>query len=231
MQAAEARMRRALGLADGGSPPRTPERAEPAQRPSERFPPAHHGHGHHKRRFVQDGEVPVTMVSGRRDAPAESAPNRSPSSTGAPSRLEAAENALAHETAARQQAERALAEAQTTVHDLQTKLGHAELARVEAVETLRRQQETVASLYAELRSLQDRLHAAEADRAAAERAARARPARHAAPHAGPAGEEDDDTGLAPARKPAARRGRPAGKKPASKSKLVRWWIKDGASAD
>ena len=179
MQAAEARMRRALGLADEGQTLRAPDRPEAPSRPAERFPPMHHTHGHHghaghKRRFVQDGEVPVTVVSSRRDAPTESAPHRSPSSTGAPSRLEAAETALAHETAARHQAERTLTEAQTTVHDLQTKLGHAELARVEAVESMRRQQETVTALYAELRACQERLHAAEADRAAAERAERVR---------------------------------------------------------
>lgn len=221
MQAAEARMRRALGLAGGAPKPRVAERTEPAQRAAERFVQGH------KRRFVQDGEVPVTVVSGRRDGPAESTPHRGPSVGPAPSRLEAAEAALAHETAARHQAERALTEAHATVHDLQTKLGHAELARTEAADGLSREREATATLRAALRECQERLRAAETARTAAERAAHGRGSmRVAAERAG----QGDAAGAAftPARRGPGRRGRPASKKPAPRSKLVRWWIKDDA---
>lgn len=228
MQAAEARMRRALGLAGEGKQ-RAPERQETPQRPAERFMQGHNGHGFngHKRRFVQDGEIPVTVVSSRRDGPSEVTPHRGPSVSAGPSRLEAAEAALAHETAARQQAERALHDAQATIHDLQTKLGHAELARVEAVEGLRREQETVATLRAELHASEERLHSAE-------RAVRPRRERNMAPtHVEDVHVEDvqDNTPeLTTAAKPTPRRGRPPGKKPV-RSKLVRWWIKDDGKAD
>lgn len=228
MQAAEARMRRALGL-DGGGKPRTPDRQEPAQRPAERFVPGHTPHGHnghahngHKRRFVQDGEVPVTVVSGRRDGPGDVTPHRGPSTGAAPSRVEAAEAAVAQEASARQQAERALHDAQVTIHDLQTKLGHAELARVEATEGLRRAQETIVTLRAELHACEERLNLAE--RAARPRRERSVPAAPLELEGGDAAEPV----VAPKRN--ARRGRPSGKKPAQ-SKLVRWWIKDEAKAD
>ena len=229
MQAAEARMRRALGLEGGGGRLRAPERQEPAQRPAERFVPGHnahglngHGHNGHKRRFVQDGEVPVTVVSSRRDGPGEVASHRGPAASGAPNRLEAAEAALGHEAAARQQAERVLHDAQATIHDLQTKLGHAELARVEAVEGLQREQQTVAALRAELHACEQRLLEAErASRPRRERSMQSAPAETAYGEA----EEHD---VAP--RPAARRGRPPGKKPA-RSKLVRWWVKEPGKPD
>lgn len=245
-------MRRALGLEGGAARPRTPDRHDPQQRQMERFVQGHNGSGHngsghngsghsgpghngHKRRFVQDGEVPVTVVSSRRDGPAEMTPHRGPSAGGGPSRLEAAEHALAHETSLRQQVERALAEAQATVHDLQTKLGHAELARVEAAEHLRREQETSGALRAELRACEERLRAAEADRVGRPRRERFMPHSmdvvDALDTADTAGTEAPRDAVAAARPQPARRGRPAGKKPAQRSKLVRWWIKDEPRAD
>ncbi|HET8995431.1 MAG TPA: hypothetical protein VFN42_02060 [Acetobacteraceae bacterium] len=228
MQAAEARMRRALGL-EGGAKLRAPERAESPQRQAERFTPGHNGHNGHKRRFVQDGEVPVTVVSSRRDAPGEVLPHRGPPTGAGPNRLEAAETALNQEIATRQQAERALHEAQAVIHDLQTKLGHAELARIEAVDGLHREQEAVAALRAELHACEERLRSAERS---------VRPRRERSVSFAPATLEltDDDADLSDphpiaAPKPeSARRGRPPGKK-AARSKLVRWWIKDEAKPD
>lgn len=154
---AEAQMRRALGLFGGGQRPRQEaERPDLGQRSSERFssPAAH------RRRFVQDGDIPVTVV--RRDASVEAAAG--PSS----SRLLRVETALAAETAARQQAERALSDAVGQNRELQTKYGHAELVRTEAVETLRREREEltalrqVATSHAEaLREAEERAEAAE----------------------------------------------------------------------
>ena len=76
--------------------------------------------GVHRRRFVQDGEVPVTVV--RRDAPDAAHPGAAQSGPTS-SRLQRVEAALAQETAARERAERALHEAQAMVQALQTKMG------------------------------------------------------------------------------------------------------------
>ncbi len=142
-------MRRALGLDDAMPRPRSePERAEPTlSRPLDRFAPTQ------RRRFVQDGEVPVTVI--RRDAPDGFAARQG---TGVPmaggaagptaSRLQRAETALAAESAARERAERALNEAQATIRDLQTKLGHADLAKNEVLEQVRREREGIAGLRA-----------------------------------------------------------------------------------
>ena len=88
-----------------------------------------------RQRFVQDGDVPVTIVSRLRP--------QEPGRTGSP----AAEGALAAEQAARVRAERALAEANATIHEMQTKAGHAELARREAVNA--HEAELMAELAAE----------------------------------------------------------------------------------
>jgi hypothetical protein len=170
MQAAEARMRRALGL-DGEQlrtrPPQ--ERVDGSQRPAERFSTPGH-----KRRFVHDGEVPVTLVhglvSGRREHPDGNGGARGGANGQPTNRLEVAEAALAAEIATRERAERAFQEAQATVHDLQTKLGHADLARLEAVETLRRERESMAGLRASLQEAEDQATAARQAQEAAERA-------------------------------------------------------------
>jgi hypothetical protein len=62
------------------------------------------------------------------------------------SRLQRTEAALAAETAARDRAERALAEAQAMIRDLQTKIGHADLAKNEALEAARQMREAQAAL-------------------------------------------------------------------------------------
>jgi septal ring factor EnvC (AmiA/AmiB activator) len=90
-----------------------------------------------KRRFVQDGEVPVTVVRRGSDA---GSPSASP--------LQRAETALAHEVSACKNVERLLADTQAQIRDLQTKIGHAELARAEADNQARRDKETLAELRA-----------------------------------------------------------------------------------
>ena len=162
-------MRRALGL-DGEQPrPRPPqERGDSPQRPAERFSTPGH-----KRRFVHDGEVPVTLVhglvSGRREQ-AEGNGARNGSNGQPANRLEVAEAALASEIATRDRIERSLAEAQAMVHDLQTKLGHADLARQEAVEVLRREREATAALRASLQEVEAQVTAARQAQETAERA-------------------------------------------------------------
>jgi hypothetical protein len=137
MEDTEAQMRRALGLYGDGSRQRIdPERSDGPQRSMDRFAP-----GGHRRRFVQDGDVPVTIV--RRDAPDNRPAALVPPSQ---SRLQRTEAALAVETAARDRAERALADAQTIIRDLQTKIGHADLAKNEAVDALRQEREAHAAV-------------------------------------------------------------------------------------
>ena len=108
LQATEAQMRRALGLQKT-----TPVQPTPA-------PPT----GPHRpaRRFVRDGEVPVSVV--HCDEVSAAHP------------LDAARQALRAQTGAREQAERYLAEARTTIRDLQTKLAHERLAKDEAIQRI-----------------------------------------------------------------------------------------------
>lgn len=76
-----------------------------------------------RHRFVQDGAVPVTSINRHRPDEAD----------GLSASHAALEATLQDERIARAKAERSLQEALTTVHDLQTKLGHAKLAHREAL--------------------------------------------------------------------------------------------------
>jgi hypothetical protein len=121
----EARMRRALGLdaqRRGPEPSRKPEqkRPVPAQRAFDQPSP-----NRRPRRFVQDGDVPVVLIHGQANPASDAA--ASPAN-----RVEAAEAATKAAQLALADAERLLQGMRKTVHDLETKLGHAELARSEA---------------------------------------------------------------------------------------------------
>jgi hypothetical protein len=164
-------MRKALGLL-GEGPRHRPdaERTDQSGRVPDRF-----NSGLHRRRFVQDGDVPVTVLRREpgRDPGYEAPANRSAAAVAAPSssRLQRTEAALAAETAARERAERALADVQTSARDLQTKIGHAELAKNEAIAALQREREATVGLRADIESLDLRLQEAEARADAAEKAA------------------------------------------------------------
>jgi hypothetical protein len=82
-----------------------------------------------RRRFVRDGEVPVTIL--RRD--------HQPDGEHGANQLDAARQAIRSEATAKVRAERLLEEAQAMIRDLQTKLGHERRAKAEALETVRRQ--------------------------------------------------------------------------------------------
>jgi hypothetical protein len=155
MDDAEAQMRRALGLDRGARSRSEGERAEPATplRLPDRFNPAH------RRRFVQDGDVQVAYV--RREQQPETASRQAAQASPLAARLQRVEAALAAETAARQQVERGFADAQHTIRDLRTKLGHADLACNEAVEALRRERDGLAVQRAELAEQSARHQAAE----------------------------------------------------------------------
>jgi hypothetical protein len=122
-------MRRALGLDRETSPAsQLTHSSNPSNGP------------HQRRHFARDGDVPVTMVhsdSGSRFQ-----------------QLDAARQALRQQTAAREEAERLLADARNTIRDLETKLGHERLAKDEVTQrtSAERQQieETLAAIQEEL---------------------------------------------------------------------------------
>ena len=163
---AESQMRKALGLLGESQRNRPdPERAEqPSARMGDRF-----NGGLHRRRFVQDGDIPVTVL--RRDQGYEAPAHRGVAAPQVPtsSRLQRTEAALAAETAAREKAERSLAEVQSVARDLQTKIGHAELAKNEAVEALRRERESITELRTDGEAWEERLQDALEQVRAAER--------------------------------------------------------------
>ena len=164
---AESQMRKALGLMGEAQRHRPePERMDHTARMGDRF-----NGGLHRRRFVQDGDVPVTVL--RREPGLEPPAHRGVVTPPGPtsSRLQRTEAALAAETASRDRAERSLTETQGVVRDLQTKIGHAELAKSEAIEALRREREAIGGLRAEVASHQEQLRDALEQLRAAERSA------------------------------------------------------------
>ncbi len=187
----EAQMRRALGLfGQGMRTSHNQDRGDQGSRTQERFGHGGHAGGHagghqglHRRRFVQDGEVPVTVVRREPSVDAAAVPQSS--------RLQRTEAALAAETANRERAERALADAQNQIRDLKTKIGHAELARAEAVDIARREREAAAARAEtssaseeEIQALNEQIEAADIARRAAQAAlAEERAARKAAERA------------------------------------------------
>jgi hypothetical protein len=106
LRATEEQMRRALGLRQGSSP---------SGQVSSNVPHPQ------RRQFVRDGDVPVEVLHG-------------PDNSSRVNQLAAIREAQQAQTTARVEAERMLAEARHTIHDLQTKLGHERLARDEAVQ-------------------------------------------------------------------------------------------------
>jgi hypothetical protein len=226
-QMQEARIRRAWGL-DGEAPRmRLPERVEPQPmpRPAERFTP-----GNHKRRFVQDGEVPVTLVHGLTGARREHHEPSAVRAVAPTNRLEIAETALAAEISSREKAEKALAESQAMVQQLQTKLGHADLARQDAVAALQREKETIADLRMAVAEAEARAEAVEAARVAAENALAAAQARPASSDESVARPEPTRRGRKPkvlaasAGRTTAASGKSADETSMREPKPIRWWL-------
>ena len=230
-KADEQRMRRALGLTGdrvGQGGPSQPEQPRPTP---EGRPAGRTSAGKPRHRFVQDGAVPVTLVNRRRPDEAD----------GSAAGRTAIEAALQDERAVRTKAERMLQEALATVRDLQTKLGHAELARQEeadaalaaraAVEALR-----VAHQERE-RRWQHALAAERAARAVAEAArmratsarGHAERTRQAVSTARPAPEEPDIPAVPAAAVPAKtvmkRAPRVASTPRPREPRPVKWWLK------
>ena len=134
-------MRRALGL-DRETPPVS----HPTYSPSPSNGP------HQRRHFVRDGDVPVTLVHGDNGSRLQ--------------QFDAARQALRQLTAAREEAERLLADARDTIHDLETKLGHERLARDEVRQRINAERLQIEEA---LTAVQEELVTERAMRARAER--------------------------------------------------------------
>jgi len=227
----EERMRRALGLTGdrasrSSTPPPERLKAGPPTRPAARSPADKPRH-----RFVPDGAVPVTLVNRHR-----------PDDTDGPSASHAAiEAALRDERGARAKAERSLQEALATVHDLQTKLGHAELARREASGTAESARAAADASRAEHQERELRWHEdlgaergarllAEAALAEATRAREpAQRTRVSAPAAQPAPDLQDalpaPLAKAPAKRVAVRTRKAVAEPRQREPQPVKWWLK------
>lgn len=168
----EARMREALGLTSNrGARDNRPKQSGSFNTSS----PGRGGGGMDapKRRFVRDGEVQVMMVSGTRATDTVQqrrghGPGPGPGQMN--EQAEASQATIRAERAAREKAERALKEAQDSVRDLQTKLGHIGMARDEAIEAARRADASRAALAQELATVMAQLSVEASARAHAERA-------------------------------------------------------------
>ena len=141
LRATEVQMRRALGL--GGEP--SPQPAHSPNSPNGLHP--------QRRHFVRDGEVPVTVIHRHNghDISHE---------------LDSAKQDLLAQTTAREQAERALADARSTIHDLETKLGHERFARDEVTQRINAERLQIEEA---LTAMQEELATERALRAVAER--------------------------------------------------------------
>jgi hypothetical protein len=128
LRAEEAQMRHALGLDSPAQPLAPPANNDVTPSPAPERLTLHRP----PRRFVKDGEVPVTVV---RRTPADGASGLGPA---AMSQLEAARQTIRSQAVATERAERALADAQATIRDLRTKLEHERMARDETLQAISR---------------------------------------------------------------------------------------------
>ena len=223
-------MRRALGLTGDRAVRSSPPQTERPQAGS----PGRSGGGSPadkpRHRFVQDGAVPVTILNRHRPDEAD----------GLSASHAAIEAALRNERTARAKAERSLQDALATVHDLQTKLGHAELAHGEALATAQAARADADALRAEhqeqaLRWSQDltaeRAARAAAEAALAEAASACGPARRTRPSASAAQPLLDLPDVSPSPEPTvpakvvAKRARKAAQPWQREQQLVKWWLK------
>jgi len=197
LRTAEAQMRQALGLHNEPSSQPTPNHA----------PTMPNGLHPQRRRFVRDGEVPVTII--HRD--------QHPDGASASNQLDAARQALRSETTLKERAERSLEEAQSAIRDLQTKLAHERLARDEAISRLENQLQTARQA---LQPLETELAA---DRQARRDAEDALAAARQQIRSKLAGSSVHETPKAARKKRAARSEEPATTDD-DQSDVVEWWV-------
>ena len=179
----EEQMRRALGLREDAS---SAAKSTPLVAPSTPHP--------YRRRFVRDGEVPVTLIHHDHDDGAGI------------NKIAAARQALHEQVAARERAEHLLQEARATIQTLETKLAHERIGKDEA-----------------LRRLEDELAAERTARQRAEKqlgeVLEGRKEPSMVTSRGSAARTDPGDKMQPAR----RRGRPPKIRP-SESAIVEWWV-------
>ncbi len=217
----EERMRRALGLTGDRAGRGSPSQAERQQAGPPGRPASRSSADKPRHRFVQDGAVPVTVVNRHQSDDAD----------GPPASHAAIEAALRDERIARGRAQRAQQDALASVQNMQTMLGHAELARREASGIAEAARAAADALRAEHRERELRWH----EDLAAERAARllAEAALAESTRARePAPDQQDASpppvAKAPA-KPAAKRMRKSAAEPRQREpQPVKWWLKSAS---
>jgi hypothetical protein len=182
----------------------------------------------HRRQFVRDGEVPVTVIH---------------HDEGGTNKLESARHALRAQIEAREQAEQQLAEARATVQALETQLAHERIAKEETLGRAEVQRQELEDQLEEERTARQRAEQ-ERDRAVlgrqeAEKQLRAMAKKAQTPSSGPrrtrkpvnaAGDRGSDCRAAdrdtvPVEVSSAvgkQRGRPPKARDAS-SEFVEWW--------
>jgi hypothetical protein len=133
MQAAELKMREALGLGSRREIPVPRQQVEPQRPLGHRQMGDRPNATGHRHRFVQDGEVPVVMVSHANGGGIPAPQGRGGEIRSPNSRVAAMAADAGAERTARERAERALSQAQSVIREMETKLGHAEIARTEAL--------------------------------------------------------------------------------------------------
>jgi hypothetical protein len=143
-------MRRALGLQRSSS--ELPDSIPSTSAPSPPHP--------NRRRFVRDGEVPVTVIHRDHHQIDGHADNQ----------LETARQSLREQTEVRERAERLLTEAQNTIRDLQTKLAHERLSKDELLQAVQRSEGEKQTTMERLETVQAELAAEHAARHKAEEA-------------------------------------------------------------
>jgi hypothetical protein len=117
IDAAEARMRLALGLTGSSRPAPSGQTSGLHSHTPQQQGSSHDASRPQRRRFAQDGDVPVVMLNRGREM-----------DNGGESRVQTLSNELRDERNNRQRAERALDEANLSIQSLKTKLAHAEMA-------------------------------------------------------------------------------------------------------
>jgi hypothetical protein len=215
----EARMRLALGLGT------RPSSAAHSAAPSGGSGPPSHDPTRQRRRFAQDGEVPVVMLHRTRESDA-----------GSETKVAALTADLREERAARLKSERALEEANLLIQSLRTKLKHTEMA---CEEKLRDEREARAQADALL--LAEREARALAETRAAEAALALSVLERAAPPAAPRPRPDlfedvaepSATALPKRRGPAKAKAKPAAPTPSlplepaeaeDEEQPIEWWL-------
>lgn len=179
-----------LGLGGGGRSGRAQQRSTPQ---------AHAPAGRH--RFAQDGDVPVVRLSLPRTETREA---KRPLPAPEPVAVEPADR----DRTARHAAERALQDVTTTLHGVQTRLGHAELDLEQALAQLQARTQEVHALRAELHAREQELAARRGDAPRRRATAEARPT-----HSGAEPGDEEASGLLAQ----------AGEAGGDSSEPVKWW--------